>query len=64
MYQLESALKAVDLCFKAFHGLHANYPPEAEQVWFLLQKVVYQFTTPWDKHYTGVNAVASDLKNL
>jgi hypothetical protein len=35
-WQVQTALKAVDICFKAFHVLHAQYPVESN-VWMLLQ---------------------------
>jgi hypothetical protein len=31
-YKLETPIKALNICFKSFHALNLNYPPEAEQV--------------------------------
>ena len=31
-YRFESILAAVDLCFKSFHVLHAEFPKASEQV--------------------------------
>ncbi|XP_025420485.1 uncharacterized protein LOC112690652 [Sipha flava] len=34
--KIETPIKALDICFKSFHALNLNYPPEAEQVrWFI-----------------------------
>jgi len=33
-YQLETAVKAIDVCFKLYHVLNLEYPPEAEQIWY------------------------------
>jgi hypothetical protein len=55
-------LKAVDVCFKAFHVLHAQYPVEWN-VWMLLQRLVYGFCTKWDVVFPTVNAVITDLSS-
>jgi len=33
-YRLETAVKAIDLCFKLYHVLNLEYPPKAEQIWY------------------------------
>ena len=60
-WKLATPLKAVDVCFKAFHVFHASYPAESH-VWQLLQKAVYKFSTKWDIKSAAVSAVMSDLK--
>ena len=35
-WQVQTAVKAVDICFKAYHVLHAQYPVESH-VWMVLQ---------------------------
>lgn len=59
--KLSSIQNAVDICFKAFHAFHANYPVETH-TWLLLQKLVYGISTKWDAKSTAVNALLSDLK--
>lgn len=41
-YKLETPLKALDTCFKAFFTLNYKYPPESEQVWAFIQKFFFQ----------------------
>ncbi|KAJ8686071.1 hypothetical protein QAD02_021865 [Eretmocerus hayati] len=48
-YRVESVLSAVDLCFKSFFALHAQYPIQSEGPWLLLQRAIYGIETPWDK---------------
>lgn len=62
LYRIESCLKALDVCFKSFHALHAEYAAEAEQIWYFIQKAFYNLTTKWDKSFIGVNSLLSDLK--
>lgn len=61
LYKLESALKALDVCFKAIHALNAKYPPEAEQVWLLIQRGIFEIVTKWDKQIPSVTAILSSL---
>lgn len=61
-WQVQTALKAVDICFKAFCVLHAQYPVESN-VWMLLQRLVYGFCTKWDVVSPTVNAVITDLSS-
>lgn len=43
-YQLETAIKAVDVCFKLYHVLNLEYPPEAEQVWYFLECYFFEIS--------------------
>ena len=61
-YRFESILAAVDLCFKSFHVLHVEYPKASEQVWFFLQKVVYNIKTKWDKSISSVATLVAAVK--
>lgn len=45
LYKIESALKAIDICYKCFFVLHACYPKECQQIWLLIQKCLYEMTT-------------------
>lgn len=53
-------VKAVDICFKCFHVLHAAYPAET-LAWLLLQKLVYSIHTKWDTKSATVAALLADL---
>jgi hypothetical protein len=56
-WQVQTAVKAVDICFNAYHVLHAHYPVESH-VWMLQ---LYSFSTKWDVVSPTVNAVVFDL---
>jgi hypothetical protein len=60
IWKVQSALKAVDICFKAYHVLHAQYPVESH-AWMLLQQVIYSLRTKWDVVSPTVTAVMTDL---
>jgi hypothetical protein len=59
-WKLTSPVKAVDVCYKAFHVLHAEYPAESH-VWPLLQKLAYSMSTKWDITSTSVSAMLSEF---
>ena len=40
-YMMESVLQALDVCFKSFHALTANYPTTGQQVWNFIQRYIY-----------------------
>ncbi|CAI6375699.1 unnamed protein product [Macrosiphum euphorbiae] len=62
-YKVESALKAVDICFKSFFSFHLNYTPECEQIWNFIQKYMYNIETKYDKNFQSVNSMINDLNN-
>jgi len=62
-YKVESALKAVDICFKSFFSFHLNYTPECEQIWIFIQKYMYDIETKFDKNFQSVNSMINDLNN-
>lgn len=57
---MESTLKAIDVTFKAFHALYANYPVESERIWLFLQKAIYNIETQWDKQEGIVTVLAKE----
>lgn len=59
-WKISTPLKAVDICFKAFHVLHALYPSETV-VWLLIQQLVYEIKTKWDARCAAVAAAITDL---
>lgn len=54
LYKLDSPLRAVDLCFKCIHALHAQYPVQSERPWLVLQQIIYDISTPWDGQIPAV----------
>ncbi|KAB0798717.1 hypothetical protein PPYR_09710 [Photinus pyralis] len=63
-YEVPTPLKAVDVAFSIIHALNACYPSEAEQVWLIIQRCVYELTTPYDKKIIGVNTLVADINNF
>lgn len=62
LYTVPSMLKAVDICFKAFHFLNAKYPPESEHLWLLIQRTLYNFTTKWDKIISYISEIIAVMQ--
>jgi len=59
--KLETALKAVDVCFKSFFSLDMNYPLESDQIWQFIQKYFYSVSTKYDKSYQMVSSIINEL---
>lgn len=64
LYKVPSALKALEVCFKSFHVLDAEYPPESEHLWLLLQRSLFKFTTKWDKMTPYIMEIISEVSTL
>ena len=61
LYKVATPLKAVDLCFKIFHALNAQYPIESHGAWFFLQTAVYGIKTVYDRESPSVRAIISSM---
>lgn len=61
-YKVESPLKAVDVCFKIFHALNAEYPKECDSTWMFIQEYMYGITTKFDRKYVAVSSLISDIE--
>lgn len=48
LYKVDNIIKALDLCFKAFHVFQLSYPFASEHLWLLIQRGIYNFDTKWD----------------
>lgn len=57
-------MKAVDACYKFYHGLNVEYPKEADSVWMFIQKIVYKMNTPFDRKYVSVSTLISEIERL
>lgn len=64
LYSVENCIKAIDICFKSCHVLNAKYSYQSEHVWFFLEKYAYGLETKWDKHFTSVSSLISDLDQI
>lgn len=49
LYSVPTAFEASDVCFKAFHVFAATYPPASNHIWYLIQRELYNFSTPFDR---------------
>ncbi|KAJ1524660.1 hypothetical protein ONE63_011143 [Megalurothrips usitatus] len=49
LYEVSCAITALDVCFKSFHAVHMEHPPECGHIWLLIQRALYNLTTEWDK---------------
>ncbi|XP_011858205.1 PREDICTED: uncharacterized protein LOC105555772 [Vollenhovia emeryi] len=47
-YEVETALKAIDIAFKSTYALDTNYPSECAREWLFLQRCC-KISTPSDK---------------
>ncbi|XP_030755825.1 uncharacterized protein LOC115882120 isoform X1 [Sitophilus oryzae] len=61
VYKVESPLKAIDVTFKLYFALGAQYPPEAKLAWLLLQKGIYNIHEN-EKSYISLTTILSDIK--
>lgn len=60
-YNIDTPLKAIDLCFKVYHTLNAQYPKEAEPIWTFLQLYIYEIKTLNDGNFTSVSSLMSEI---
>jgi hypothetical protein len=60
-YNVDTPLNAVDLCYKIYHTLNAEYPKESEPVWTFLQLYIYETKTKNDGRFTSVASLMSDI---
>lgn len=60
-YAVDSVLKALDVCFKAFNVFNAAYTSQSEQIWLLLQVGLYRFRTKFDARLNCVDEVLHDM---
>jgi len=61
LYEVPSTLKALDICFKAFHVLDAEYPSASEHIWQLIQVGLYNFSTKYDKKIPYIMEILTTL---
>ncbi|KAL6254757.1 hypothetical protein P5V15_014085 [Pogonomyrmex californicus] len=56
LYNVQSTMEVIDICFKVFHVLGLSYPITSEHIWFLIQNCIYKFTK-WDILFQIVNTL-------
>lgn len=60
LFKLETPIKALDICFKAFHTLNLEYPKEAEQVWHFISEYFFGITD-FKHKFIGIKSLVNDL---
>lgn len=60
-YELPTIKKSVDACFKIIFALNAEYSADCQHIWQCLQKNVFKMNTKYDKIFTTVRVLATDL---
>jgi len=60
-YKVKTCLTAIDTCFKILMQLNAEYPGESVLVWSFIQQGLYELHTVYDKKFTAVNSLMSEL---
>lgn len=62
-FQLETLLKAIDLCFKLFHVLNLHYSPQAKQVWNFFEHYFNNITDlKKGKNFLSILSICKDLQ--
>ena len=61
VYEADSVIKAVDICYKSFFVFNANYPVQSYDPWIFLQRAVFQMETPYDQVVPRVTNLISKL---
>lgn len=64
LYKTNSALEAIDVCFKVFQVFHVKYPSACEHLWLLIQKGIYMFDTAYDTEIPHIQNVLSQILKL
>lgn len=64
LYRVPSVLQAFDICFKSFHVLQTNYPPESEHIWRVVQHLIYNLNTKYDKKIPLVEKIIQDITKM
>ncbi|XP_036139039.1 uncharacterized protein LOC118644497 isoform X2 [Monomorium pharaonis] len=62
LYNMTSAFKAIDTCFKIFHVLNIEYPTASNHIWLLIQRELYKFTTKYDRNSSFILEVINAMK--
>jgi len=63
-YEFRTPLKAVDTCFKAFHGLDAAYQEKCQAIWLFIQKYFYDLHLKEDNNIPRITSILNSLRGL
>lgn len=61
-FEVDTPLKAIDICFKIFHALHIQYPPECAQ---FIHRATYEMprNRQYDPHYSSVEILLKEFSS-
>jgi hypothetical protein len=62
VFQFESLLRAIDVCYKAIFVLNLKYSPDCAQIWFTLQRCFYDQKSAADTEYNAMSSKLSLIK--
>lgn len=62
LYITSTTTHAVDACFKIIFSLNLKYPFECTTTWHFIQNGLYGLKTPYDKNFTTVSSLLSNLE--
>lgn len=63
-YLLETPIKGLDVCFKAFHSLNLEYPVESNQVWCFIEHYFFNIVNPVKgKQFLSIQTLVKDLNS-
>ena len=48
IYEMDSLVKAIDICYKAVFIFNVDYPVQAYDPWLFIQRGLYSMETPYD----------------
>lgn len=63
-YEFSNLRKGVDICFKTFQTLNVRYPVECQEIWYLIQKGLYNITTEYDTPSPNVLTILKSVHSL
>ncbi|XP_058795216.1 uncharacterized protein LOC131666503 [Phymastichus coffea] len=61
LWKVDTPLRALDLAFKLYQVFNLHYPPDCEQVWLVVQKMVFDITKVSDKKINNVTSLINVL---
>lgn len=62
-YEFSNLKKGIDIYFKLFQTLNAKYPVECQEIWYLIQKGIYDITTEYDTPSPTVLIILKSLQS-
>lgn len=64
LWKVGSVLQAVDVCFKSFFALDAEYQAEAYHLWLFIQRALYDIYMPGERSVTNVTTLICQLNGM